>query len=133
MYMRRLMGWGASVSRWHPFAASRWRRASRVPSATASHPTRSPLQPSSSWRSAAAMSVGSVMSKGPWVSPSRDRASSYTRPPALKCATASWAAPSSWGVPSDGGRGMSPFAYLRSPEYVGGVKDDAGGDGRPDE
>ena len=37
------------------------------------------------------------------------------------------------GVPSDGGRVVSPFAYLRSPEYVGGVKNDAGGDGRPDE
>ena len=68
-----------------------------MPSATASHPTRSPLQPSSPWRSAAAMSVGSMRSKGPWVSPSRDRASSYTGPPALKCATASWAAPSSGG------------------------------------
>ena len=68
-----------------------------MPSATASHPTPSPSQPSSSWRSAAAMSVGSMKSKGPWVSPSRDRASSYTGPPALKCATASWAAPSSGG------------------------------------
>ena len=38
-----------------------------------------------------------MRSKGPWVSPSRDRASSYTAPPALKCATASWADPSSWG------------------------------------
>ena len=64
---------------------------------------------------------------------SRVRASSYTGPPALKCATASWAAPSSGGVPPDGGRGVSPFAYLCSPEYVGGVKDDAGGDGCPDE
>ena len=69
----------------------------RVPSATASHPTRSPSQPSSSWRSAAAMSVGSMRSKGPWVSPSQDRASSYTAPPALKCATASRVAPSSGG------------------------------------
>ena len=68
-----------------------------MPSATASHPTRSPSQPSSSWRSAAARSVGSMRSKGPWVSPSRDRASSYTGPPVLKCATASWAAPSSRG------------------------------------
>ena len=56
-----------------------------------------PSQASSSWRSAAAMSVGSMRSKGPWVSLSRDRASSYTGPPALKCATASWAAPSSGG------------------------------------
>ena len=30
------------------------------------------------------------------------------------------------GVPSDGGHLLSPFAYLRSPEYVGGVKHDAG-------
>ena len=89
MYMWRPVTWGVSASHWHPFAASRWRRASRVPSATASHPTRSPSQPSSSWRSAAAMSVGSMRSKGPWVSLSRDRASSYTGPPALKCATAS--------------------------------------------
>ena len=64
-----------------------------MPSATASHPTRSPSQPSSSWRSAAPRSVWSMRSKGPWVSPSRDRASSYTGPPVLKCATASWAAP----------------------------------------
>ena len=68
-----------------------------MPSATASHPTRSPSQPSSSWCSAAARSVGSMRSKGPWVSPSRDRASSYTGPPVLKCGTASWAAPSSGG------------------------------------
>ena len=68
-----------------------------MPSATASHPTRSPSQPSSSWRSAAARLVGSMRSKGHWVSPSRDRASSYTGPPVLKCATASLAAPSSGG------------------------------------
>ena len=68
-----------------------------MPSVTASHPTRSPSQASSSWRSAAAMSVGSMRSKGPWASLSRDRASSYTGPPALKCAKASWAAPSSGG------------------------------------
>ena len=104
-----------------------------MPSATASHPTRSPSQPSSSWRGAAARSVGSMRSKGPRVSPSRDRASSYTCPPVLKCATASWVAPFSRGVPSDGGHVVSPFAYLRSPEYVGGVKDDAGGNWRPDE
>ena len=68
-----------------------------MPSATASHPTCSPSQPSSSWRSAAAPSVGSMRSKGPWVSPSRDRASSYTGPRVLKCATATSAAPSSGG------------------------------------
>ena len=68
-----------------------------MPSATASHPTRSPSQPSSSWCSAAARSVGSMRSKGPWVSPSRDRALSYTGTPVLKCATASRAAPSSRG------------------------------------
>ena len=68
-----------------------------MPNATALHPTRSPSQPSSSWRSAAARSVGSMRSKGLWVSPSRDRASSYTGPPVLKCATASLAAPSSGG------------------------------------
>ena len=68
-----------------------------MPSTTASHPTRSPSQLSSSWRSAAAMPVGSMRSRGPWVSPNRDTASSYTGPPALKCATVSWAAPSSGG------------------------------------
>ena len=104
-----------------------------MPSATASHATRSPSQPSSSWRSAAAIPVGSMRSKGPWVSPSQDRASSYTGLPALKCATVSWVAPSSGGVPPDGGRSVSPCAYLRGPEHVGGVKDDAGRDGRPDE
>ena len=80
MYTWRPVRWGVSASHWHPFAVSRWRRASRAPSATASHPTRSPSQPSSSWRSAAAMLVGSMRSKGPWVSPSRDRASPYTGP-----------------------------------------------------
>ena len=68
-----------------------------MPSATASHPTRSPSQPSSSWRSAAARSVGSMRGKGPWVSPSRDKESSYPGPLVLKCATASRAAPSSGG------------------------------------
>ena len=66
-----------------------------MPSATAPQTRRSPSQASSSWRSAAARSVGSMRSKGPWVSPSRDRASSYTGPPVLKYATASRAAPSS--------------------------------------
>ena len=89
MYTWRPVRWGASTSHWHPLAASRWRTASRVLSATASHPTGSPSQPSSSWRSAAAVSVGSMRSKGPWVSPSRDRASSFTGLQALKCATAS--------------------------------------------
>ena len=54
---------------WHSSAASRWRRASRLPSATASHPTRSPLQLSSSWRIAVARPVGSMRSKGPRMSP----------------------------------------------------------------
>ena len=66
-------------------------------SATASHPTRSPSQPSSSLRSAAGRSVGSMRSKGPCVSPSRDRASSNTGPPVVKCATASRVAPFSGG------------------------------------
>ena len=64
---------------------------------TASHSTRSPSQLSSSWRSAAARSVGSMRSKGPRVSPSRDRALSYTGPRVLECATASRAAPSFGG------------------------------------
>ena len=81
------------MSHWHLSAAPWWRRASRLPSATASHSSRSPSQLSSSWRSAAARLVGSMRSKGPWVSSSRDRASSYTGPPVLKCATASRAAP----------------------------------------
>ena len=66
-----------------------------MPPATASHSTRSPSQLSSSRRSAAARSVGSMRSKGPRVSPSRDRVSSYTGPPVLKCEAASPAAPSS--------------------------------------
>ena len=97
IYTWRSLRWGASMSHWHSSAASRWRRASRLPSATASHPTRSPLQLSSSWRSAAARSVGSMRSEGPWVSSTRDRASSYTGPPVLKCATASRAARSFGG------------------------------------
>ena len=81
-----------------------------MPSTTASHPTCSPLQPSSSWRSAAARSVGSMRSKGPWVSPSRDRASSYTGPPGFEVQRGELGGPVLWGVPSDGGRGVSPFA-----------------------
>ena len=81
----------------HSSAASRWRRPSRLPSATASHPTRSSSQLSSSWCSAAARSVGSMRSKGPRMWPSRDRGSSYTGPPVLKCATVSRAAPPSGG------------------------------------
>ena len=38
MYTWRPVRWGVSASHWHPFAVSLWRRASRVPSATASHP-----------------------------------------------------------------------------------------------
>ena len=97
IYTWRPVRWGASMSHWHSSAASRWRRASRLPSATASHSTRSPSQVSSSWRSAAARSAGSMRSKGPRVSSSRDRVSSYAAPPVLKCATASQAAPSSGG------------------------------------
>ena len=77
------------MSHRHPSAVPRWRRASRVPSATASQPTLSPSQQSSSRRSAAARSVGSMRSRGPGTSPSRDRASSYVGPPFLKCATVS--------------------------------------------
>ena len=97
IYTWRPVRWGAGMPHWHSSVASRWRRASGLPSALASHPTRSPSQLSSSWRSAAARSVGCMRNKGPWVSSSRDRASSYTRPPVLKCATASRAAPSSGG------------------------------------
>ena len=101
-----------------------------MPSASASHPIRSPLQLSSSWRSAAARSVGSMRNKVPWVSPSRDRASLYTGP-SFEVRHGELGGPVLLGVSSDGGRVVSPFAYLRNPEYVGGVKDDAGGDGRP--
>ena len=55
------------------------------------------------------------------------------RPPSFEVRHGELGGPVLWGVPPDGGRGVSPFAYLRSPEYVGGVKDDAGGDGCPDE
>ena len=67
------------------------------------------------------------------MSPSQDRASSYTGPPGLEVRHGELGGPVLWGVQPDGGRGVSPCAYLRSPEYVGGVKDDAGGDGCPDE
>ena len=66
------------------------------------------------------------------MSPSRDRASSYTGPPGFEVRHGELGGPALWGVPPDGGRGVSPCAYLRSPEYVGGVKDDAGRDGCPD-
>ena len=97
IYLRGPVMWGASASHRHPSAALRWRRASRVPSATTSHPTRSPLQLSRSRRSAAARLVGSMKSRGPGMSLSRDRASSYVGPPSLNCATASRVAPSSGG------------------------------------
>ena len=67
------------------------------------------------------------------MSHSRDRASSYTGPPFLKCATVSRAGPPSRGEPGDGGRVTSPFVYLRCLEHVGGVEDDAEGEGRSDE
>ena len=92
IYMWHPVRWGTSVPHWHSSAASRWRRASRLPSAT-----RSPSQLSISWRSAAARSVGSIRSKGPRMSPSRDRASSYTGPQVLNCTTVSRAAPPSRG------------------------------------
>ena len=49
------------------------------------------------------------------------------RPPSFAVRQGELGGPVLWGVPPDGGRGVSPFVYLRSPEYVGGVKDDAGG------
>ena len=49
------------------------------------------------------------------------------RPPSLEVRHGELGGPVLWGVPPDGGRGVSPFVYLRSLEYVGGVKDDAGG------
>ena len=74
IYVWRLVGWGTTAPHWHPSATSRWRRASRVPSVTACHPTLRPSQPSSSRRSAAARSFGSMRSRGHGMSPSRDRA-----------------------------------------------------------
>ena len=67
------------------------------------------------------------------MSPSRDRASSYTGPRSFEVRHGELGGPVLWGVPPDGGCSVSPRAYLRSPEYVGGVKDDAGRDGCPDE
>ena len=55
------------------------------------------------------------------------------RPPSFEVRHGKLGGPVLWGVPPDGGRGVFPFAYLRSPEYVGGVKDNAGRDGCPDE
>ena len=48
IYVWRPVRSGTSASHGHPSAVPRWRRASRVPSVTASHPAFSPLQPSSS-------------------------------------------------------------------------------------
>ena len=64
-----------------------------MPPAIAPHPTLSPSQLSSSRRSAAARSVGSMRSRGRGMSASRDRASLYVGPSSLKCATVSWVAP----------------------------------------
>ena len=69
------------------------------PSANASYPTLRPSQPSSSRRSAAARSDGSMRTSSPGMSPSRDRASSYVGPPSLQCATGSRVAPASGGSP----------------------------------
>ena len=55
------------------------------------------------------------------------------QPPSFEVRHGELGGPALWGVPPDGGSGVSPCAYLRSPEYVGGVKDNAGGDGCPDE
>ena len=55
------------------------------------------------------------------------------RPPSFEVRHGELGGPALWGVLPDGGRGVSPCTYLRSPEYVGGVKDNAGGDGCPDE
>ena len=55
------------------------------------------------------------------------------RPPSFEVRHRELGGPALCGLQPDGGRGVSPCAYLRSPEYVGGVKDDAGGDGCPDE
>ena len=57
----------------------------------------SPSQPSSSRRIAVIRSVGSMSSRGPGTSPSRDRASSYVGPDIWKCATVSRVPPSSGG------------------------------------
>ena len=64
-----------------------------MPSATASQPSHSPLQLSGSRHNAAARLVGSMRSRGPGMSLSQDRASSYVRPPSLKCAKVSRVAP----------------------------------------
>ena len=82
---------------------------------TASHSTRSSLQLSSSWRSAAARLVGSMRSKGSWASPS-------TGPPVLKWQGQGVAVywPPSFEVRNGepGGPVLQgvPLAYLRSPE-----------------
>ena len=55
------------------------------------------------------------------------------RPPSFEVRHGELGGPVLWGVPQDGGRGVSPRAYLRSPAYVGGVKDHAGRDGCLDE
>ena len=104
-----------------------------MPSATASHPTRSPSQPFSSWRSAAAIPVGSMRSKGPWGVAQPGQGVVVYRPPRFEVRHGELGGPVLWGLPPDGGRSVSPRAYLRGPEHVGGVKDDAGRDGRPDE
>ena len=68
-----------------------------MPSAIASHPTTSRSQLSSSRRSGAARSVGSMRTMDLGMSPGRERASSYVGPPNLKCATVSRVAPPSGG------------------------------------
>ena len=55
------------------------------------------------------------------------------RPPRFEVRHGELGGPVLWGLPPDGGRSVSPRAYLRGPEHVGSVKDDAGRDGRPDE
>ena len=94
-----------------------------MPSATASQPTGSPSQPSG----------GEHEQQGPLAVAQPGQGVVVYQPPSFEVRHGELGGPVLWGVPSDGGSVVSPFAYLRSLEYVGGVKDDAGGDGRPDE
>ena len=103
-----------------------------MPSATASHPTPSPPQLSSSWRSAAAMPPGEHEEQGPLGVAQPGQGVVVYRPPSFEVRHGELGGPVLRGVPPDGGRSVSPRAYLRSPEHVGGVKDDAGRDGCPD-
>ena len=87
-------------------------------SAITSHPTPSPSQLSSSLRSAAARSVGSMRSRGPWNVAQPGQGVVVRRPCNFEMRHGEPGSPAFRGEPSDGGRVMSLGVYLCGSEHV---------------